>query len=345
MFVGGNTQQRERQSTGRGASVRSIELRHRVHDESELTDRSERASERAAGSERWLLPALAALLLTVPVLMYAGVEAGLSHRALLLVAAAWSLGEVPLLAHLVDRRLRTWSHEDDAQAELCSLGARAASAEASVRRDQDRLHELRATVAGIRTTYGLLHERQDRMPAPARSRLERLYETELARLERLLVDDPLVSPEPVDVNTAIDPLVDGLRLRGHRVAWGGARALATGRHDDVVEIVHVLLENALRHAPGSPVSLRVRRSSAQVLVSVSDEGPGIDPDVASRLFERGARAPESPGQGIGLNIARRLAVEMGGQLSLDPRSSSRGASFTLALPAAEESASCLARSG
>ena len=74
----------------------------------------------------------------------------------------------------------------------------------------------------------------------------------------------------------------------------------------------------------------------EVRVDVSDSGPGIPAALRPRLFERGTRRDESPGHGLGLHIARRLARGMGGDLRIHTESGSPGVSFTLLLPAAVE---------
>jgi signal transduction histidine kinase len=274
--------------------------------------------------------------LSVPliVLVWGMADSELSHWSLVIVLAIWSVAEVPLLLRVEHRETHTSPSDGHANAELVCLGAQAASAEATVRRDAERFHELRSTVAGIGTTYRLLRDRRDRIPDTARTMLESLCETELARLERLLVDTSPIATEVLDISTVVDPLVEAFRFRGHQVAREGVRAFAVGRPDDVAEIVNHLLENAVRHAPGRAVMVRVCASPTEVTVSVADHGPGVGADVSPHLFERGAKAPESPGEGIGLHISRRLAREMGGDLRLDDGPSRPGATFTLSLPTA-----------
>ncbi len=281
------------------------------------------------------MPVLVVLLLSVPVMTYAAFESGLSEHMVLFTAAAWSLAQVPLMMRLVHRALHDWSRESGREAQIRSLGARAASAEESLRRDEDRLHELRSTVSGIGMTYRLLRDRRDRIPGPARATLESLCETEMARLQRLLTDSAPGAAQILDVSAVVDPLVEALRFRGILVARDGARPLALGRPDDLALIVNTLLENAVRHAPTSPVLVQVQNYASRVTVSVADQGPGVNAELATRIFERGVRAPESPGQGIGLHVARRLAREMGGDLRLTPGPTSHGATFTLSLPSAD----------
>jgi signal transduction histidine kinase len=283
-----------------------------------------------------VMPRLLAIVLSTPALMALTYVMGVPHRAGIALAGAWSLAQIPLLVYLLHHQVRAWSQDRAREVEV-----RAASAEAAVRHDEERLHELRTTVAGIGMTHRLLRDRKSELPRTTCSRLESLYESELARLERMLADQGSVTVARVDVDATIAPLVDALRLRGLRVTHRGSPAVAVGRADDIVEILHVLLENAARHAPASDIEVDVLSEGHKVWVQVSDHGPGIPDPVRSHLFERGARAPESTGQGIGLHIARRLAHAMHGELRFDARHQEPGATFTLVLPAVGESDPCL----
>lgn len=208
--------------------------------------------------------------------------------------------------------------------------------------ERDRLHELRSTVGGLVASYHLLQEQQVALTPAARSRLEHLHDVELGRLERLLTDPSDDPPGPVDLALAIDPLVETLRLGGHDIRWPGTDAHAWGRQDDVTQVVHVLLDNATRHASGHEVEVVVATAGSQVEVRVHDLGPGVAPEVRDALFERGVRRAGSPGQGIGLSIAHRLADQMGAALRFDPGDADRpGTTFVLGLPRLPESALAL----
>jgi two-component system sensor histidine kinase FlrB len=96
--------------------------------------------------------------------------------------------------------------------------------------------------------------------------------------------------------------------------------------------VLALLENALQHAPtASMISVSCVSQGHRVEVSVADEGPGIAPEMAARLFEPFATG-SATGTGLGLAIARAAAQAHGGELSCTARKP-RGVCFTLALPA------------
>jgi signal transduction histidine kinase len=288
---------------------------------------------------------LVVLTLSGPMLAVALLMVGTSRETGFLVLACWSLAQVPLVVVALQRRRHRPSVNGQSTAEVDIPVDDQDSLELHEDRAKDRLHEVRATVAGIGLTHRLLSDEQVAISGADRSRLESLYDREIARLERLLHDDDRAThqQQDVDVQTAIDPVVESLRVRGHRVAWEGAEAIAVGRPDDIAEIVHILLENAARHAPGADASVEVESSPTRLLVRVSDNGPGVPSALAHRLFERGIRGPESPGEGIGLSIARRLARAMGGDLVLEPATPGGGATFTVVLRASAETAPCLVR--
>ena len=67
------------------------------------------------------------------------------------------------------------------------------------------------------------------------------------------------------------------------------------------------------------------------VITVADQGPGIPPELRSRLFDRFARGPGSTGLGLGLYLASRVAAAHGGTLTADPPPAV-GARFVLRLP-------------
>ena len=96
--------------------------------------------------------------------------------------------------------------------------------------------------------------------------------------------------------------------------------------------VLALLENALQHSSkGSRVSVGCVSQGHRVAISVSDQGPGIAPEMAARLFEPFATGRPT-GTGLGLAIARAAAQAHRGELSCTP-CQPNGVCFTLALPA------------
>jgi signal transduction histidine kinase len=101
----------------------------------------------------------------------------------------------------------------------------------------------------------------------------------------------------------------------------------------VIQILVNLIGNAVRHSPdGGRVRLGFDQTVGTASVTVSDEGPGIDPVDQQRIFERFERVqPKEGGTGLGLAISRRLARSMGGDVTLES-APGEGARFTLTLP-------------
>src|SRR5207248_6370520 len=103
------------------------------------------------------------------------------------------------------------------------------------------------------------------------------------------------------------------------------------------QVVVNLLSNAidaLRAIP-PPRHLTVDTwvENAMVLVAVADNGPGVAPEIAGRLFRPFATTKGRRGTGLGLYISRQTARDAGGDLALVP-STAGGARFVLSLPAA-----------
>ena len=101
-----------------------------------------------------------------------------------------------------------------------------------------------------------------------------------------------------------------------------------------------LIDNAIRYGkPGSgerqAVTVDLVRHAGAVLVSVSDNGPGIDAPLRERLLQRWARGgtgvEHGAGTGLGLSIVSRYAELLGGSLSLDAAVGSSGLCATLTL--------------
>jgi signal transduction histidine kinase len=267
----------------------------------------------------------------------------LGAGSMLLVAArlTWSglwvaAGLVQLMGVLVVTVLATSmlrSVLDFQSLRMLALSLRAQSAEETVREEQERMHELRTTVAGIRKASGTLHRKASRLEPAQRRQLEHMMAAELGRLERLLTRADAEPVTPVAVDDVLRPLVVAEREWGAQVRWEPSGHHVLVRADEFTEILHVLLVNARQHAAHSPVTVSVEADETSVLVRVADAGPGIA-DEPGDLFERGRRGAESNGQGLGLHIAQRLAHRHGGTLTAEVTPGQVGACFVLTLPRA-----------
>ena len=213
------------------------------------------------------------------------------------------------------------------------LARRLEQIEAAGRVEKARLHEIRATVAGLGTASRLIHQRSA-VSGPRRRQIEEMVDSEMARLQRLLCDDSVAGPEPVDVDATIRPIVTRHRALGYPVRWHPSGERAIARADDVAVVINVLLQNAVHHAPGAGASIVTRKADGIVEIAISDSGPGIDSAIRAKLFEWGERGHDSDGSGIGLNVARQLTMNLGGYLRL-VETSAPGATFVLGLPSEE----------
>ena len=113
-----------------------------------------------------------------------------------------------------------------------------------------------------------------------------------------------------------------------------------GDADSLVELVVILLDNAIKYSqPGTTVSISARRRGGTAALVVRDEGAGIAATDLPHIFDRFYRADTSrskttPGYGLGLSIAARVAELHRGSIEATSRLG-HGSTFTVHLPAAE----------
>ncbi|MEU1084560.1 ATP-binding protein [Streptomyces sp. NPDC005908] len=104
------------------------------------------------------------------------------------------------------------------------------------------------------------------------------------------------------------------RSAGRAIVTSGKRKLrAVGTPGAVAQVLAALIENSLMHGGGT-VALRTRVTGNQIVVEVTDEGPGVPAELGSRIFERAISGRNSTG--IGLAVARDLAEADGGRLEM-----------------------------
>jgi signal transduction histidine kinase len=103
------------------------------------------------------------------------------------------------------------------------------------------------------------------------------------------------------------------------------------QREDLDEMLGNLLDNACKWAK-SRVSITSSIDGSNILITIDDDGGGLDPDMRDAVLKRGVRADEAaPGSGFGLAIVRDLADLYGGSIALD-RSDAGGVRAVLRLP-------------
>jgi signal transduction histidine kinase len=163
-----------------------------------------------------------------------------------------------------------------------------------------------------------------------------------ARLAHAIVDDlmALARGEPAHAEPVlfVEVLVAAREDLGERAAVYEDHLLATLRvrahHGLLSRCLHVLYENAIAaSAPRAPIiATRAWAADGRFIFEVTDDGPGVPPDIASTLFEPLVSARPG-GTGLGLALARRIVAAHAGTIALAPASPARaGATFRVELP-------------
>ncbi len=225
---------------------------------------------------------------------------------------------------------------DDEKEQVEELHLQLQAVEYGLREDQARLHEINATVAGIASAQRLMN---DGVTSDRGTALAAMMRAEVERLQRLVSDRGPTRSRSVDLDDVIGQIVLSHLARGRVVVWAPSGLRAMGRADDIAEVVNVLLENAAVHGGPDAATVGVSSDSdgERVTVTVSDQGPGIPPELRERLFDWGVSRPDSPGQGIGLHVAADITHELGGRLELLP--TAVGATFAVHLLAVPQEVS------
>lgn len=114
--------------------------------------------------------------------------------------------------------------------------------------------------------------------------------------------------------------------------------IVRGDQQSLTDLISILLDNAIKYSlDGGRVSIKVRKSGKEALITVRDDGIGIKADDLPRIFERfyrtdNSRSKSSPGgYGLGLSIAKKIADMHNGFIEVKSLSG-KGSTFTVRLP-------------
>lgn len=198
-------------------------------------------------------------------------------------------------------------------------------------------HSLKTPLAAVRALLGesadrrfgeRVNEQVERMDEIVRYQLRK----PAAAADKLVIGAVAVEPE-------IERLVSGLKKVHHDKRPNIETRIAAGlqfRGDggDFLELAGNLIDNACKWCRREVrVTAEPASAGGGLLLTVEDDGPGIPPDAAERLLERGTRLDETtPGHGIGLAIVRDIAASYDGTLEIGT-SPLGGASIRISIPA------------
>ncbi len=210
-------------------------------------------------------------------------------------------------------------------------------------------HDLRTPLATIEQALGGLQSGELVLSDADRAGLLETISAEHSRLKRLVENLLDISRLQAGAAESSPQLWTADELLAQAVGELGEseRVIVSTRPElppvtvDAVQVQRALvnvLENALRLSPpGEPVHVRVSATRKELLIRVTDRGPGIVEEEYEQIFEpfyRVAGQPDQRGAGLGLAIARGFTEANGGRLWVESHAG-QGASFVLALPAVE----------
>ncbi len=216
-------------------------------------------------------------------------------------------------------------------------------------------HELKTPIGALSLLAEAVEEAADDPPAvrrfAARMGIESARLTDLISqiidLSRLQADNPLSSPELVDIDDVLTDAVDRCRVDAERhgvsLTIAGAQGCEViGNARQLSTAVGNLVENAVVYSdPDARVVVAAHRQARSdddyIEITVSDNGIGIPQREQTRIFERFyrvdyARSRANGGTGLGLAIVKHIAASHNGEVSVWSQPG-QGSTFTISLPA------------
>jgi len=217
----------------------------------------------------------------------------------------------------------------------------------------DASHELRTPLTSIRGYAELFRRGAGSRPDDLEKSMRRIEE-ESARMgtlveEMLLLakldngshsDSAPLDLAPVDLAAvAVDAVEDARAVDPERLIGvvSPGPVIVEGDGPRLRQVAANLVSNALEHTPpGTPVRVSIRSFDGAAILEVSDQGPGLAPEAASKVFNRffrvdPARSRQQGGAGLGLSIVRSIAQAHGGEANVES-SPGQGARFIVKIP-------------
>jgi len=214
-------------------------------------------------------------------------------------------------------------------------------------------HDLQEPLRAIGGFSGLLARRyRDKLDAEAQEYLDFLTAA-ATRMQRMIVDlldysrlghEPKPF-QPVNLRDALEASLSLLQTAVHELGAEfliGDLPTIQGDSQQLTQLFQNLVGNALKFHGEAPPNIMIsgRRSGNEWLITVRDNGIGIDPDKAAdvfQIFRRLHSQEQYPGTGIGLAVCKRIVERHRGRIWVKPNDDGRGTSFCFAFPVSGES--------
>ena len=164
---------------------------------------------------------------------------------------------------------------------------------------------------------------------------------DVSRVTRGLVE---LKKEAVDIGSVVSSAIEQARplieARNHALTTdpGACQVVVHADRTRLVQVIANLLTNAAKYTPqGGQITLSVQVQQAQVRISVSDDGLGIEPALLPHVFDLFTQAERTPdrsqgGLGLGLALVKSIMALHGGQVQAVSEGAGKGSTFTLVLP-------------
>ena len=195
-----------------------------------------------------------------------------------------------------------------------------------------------ADPAEVRQFFRIIEQQADSMDGLIRDLLD------AGRIDTGMLS---VDPEPAEVAALVD------QARNTFLSGGARHMLHLDLPEDlpavmaderrIVQVLTNLLSNAARHSPeSSPIRIAAVHERAEVVISVTDEGKGVAPELLPRLFRKhagvGGEGARGEGTGLGLAICKGLVEAHGGRIRAESPGPGQGTRLTFTLPVVDEAA-------
>jgi len=215
-------------------------------------------------------------------------------------------------------------------------------------------HEIKNPLTPIQLAFQQLQARWKKVPAERRdpdfgkllADASEIVKDEVGTLQRLVEEFsgfaklPEVKPEPAELGAFVD---DFVRTSPQLTGGAGIEVVKASGSAPVGldralmrRVLTNLCQNAIEAARPARASIRVgvARTRDRAVLTVADEGPGIERDLWPRIFDPYFTRGKVGGTGLGLAIVKKIVLQHGGEIQVGDRPGG-GASFTIALPLAE----------
>lgn len=208
-------------------------------------------------------------------------------------------------------------------------------------------HELRTPLTSIKGFTSTLLENYDEYGTEERMRFLGIIQRQAERLERLITDFLDVSRiqqgaltlelgrvELADV--AREAIAENsAQAAGREIVLTGGSALIEGDREKVLQVISNLISNSVKYGAGT-ITVHITDGDGEAVVVVEDEGKGVSPDQADRIFEKFFQAEQgatrrASGVGLGLAIVKGMVEAHGGRVWYE-QADPRGARFCFSLP-------------